>query len=169
MLTMLQRFATQSVITPNKTAANKTVENLLSVKLAADLKDFGAPVSVAVYGKDLINEKVLGASAKLALENSLTASASFDYDLTAEDYAIAGSVGYTLDIFDLAAGATFNYTKANDAKQLYANASVETSELIPGATLKLAYGPVANADGIATSNLLNEKYGKVDATCKIAF
>ena len=163
------KVATQSVITPNKKAANKTVENLLSVKLAADLKDFGAPVSVAVYGKDLINEKVLGASAKLALENSLNASASFDYDLTAEDYAIAGSVGYTVDIFDLAAGATFKYTKASDAKQLYANASVETSKLIPGATLKLAYGPVSDADGNATSNLLKEKYGKVDASCTIAF
>ena len=163
------KVATQSVITPNKKAANKTVENLLSVKLAADLKDFGAPVSVAVYGKDLINEKVLGASAKLTLENSLNASASFDYDLTAEDYAIAGSVGYTVDIFDLAAGATFKYTKASDAKQLYANASVETSKLIPGATLKLAYGPVSDANGNATSNLLKEKYGKVDASCTIAF
>ena len=163
------KVATQPVITPNKKAANKTVENLLSVKLATDLKDFGAPVSVAVYGKDLINEKVLGASAKLALENSFKASASFDYDLTAKDYAIEGSVGYTLDIFDLAAGATFKYKNATDSKQLYANASVETSKLIPGATLKLAYGPVSDTAGVATSNLLNEKYGKVDASCTIAF
>lgn len=39
------KVATQPVITPNKKAANKTVENLLSVKLAADLKDFGVQLA----------------------------------------------------------------------------------------------------------------------------
>ena len=48
------------------------------------------------------------------------------------------------------------------------HASIETTTLIPGATLKLAYGPVSK-DNVVTTNLLKEKYGKIDATCTIAF
>ena len=52
--------------------------------------------------------------------------------------------------------------------QLYANASIESTAIIPDALLKLAYGPNSTA-GAVTTNLLNGNYGSVDASCKITF
>ena len=60
-----------------------------------------------------------------------------------------------------------------DVARLTLNASVETESIIPGATLKLAYG-AADKD----QNLLKDQnkefqpvqnFGKVDATCTIKF
>lgn len=161
--------AAQAVLEPSKKGKNATVKNLLSLKLAADLKEFDVPVSLTLTARDIINEKIFGAAVKVALENSLTVKGSFDYDVTAKDYIASGSVGYTLDKFDLAAGATYKYTAKTEAKQLYADVSVSSSKLIPGATLTLAYGPCKDSNGVATSNLLKEKYGSIDFTCEISF
>ena len=144
---------------PKKNAA---VKNLLSAKVAADLASFDVPVTVAVCAKDVINAQVFGVSAKASVD-ALTISASFDYGVKEEAYFIGASASYKFDAFTVAAGINYNSTK-----QLYANASIETTTLIPGATLKLAYGPVSKG-GVVTTNLLDEKYGKIDASCTIAF
>ena len=60
-----------------------------------------------------------------------------------------------MDAFTVSAG--FNY---RSEKQLYANASIESSSIVPGATLKLAYGPTTYNNGKAVTNLLNKTYGK---------
>ena len=60
-----------------------------------------------------------------------------------------------MDAFTVSAG--FNY---RSEKQLYANASIESSSIVPGATLKLAYGPTTDNNGKAVTNLLNKTYGK---------
>ena len=158
-----KKVAAQPILEPNKKKGNATVENLLSAKVAADLSAFEIPVTVAASCRDILNKQVLGVSAKAAVD-ALTVSASFDYGVKEEAYLVGGSVSYNFDAFTVAAG--LNYRSAGE--QLYANASVETSTLIPGATLKLAYGPTSK-DGVVTSNLLKEKYGKIDATCTIAF
>ena len=145
--------------TPKKNAA---VKNLLSAKVAADLASFDVPVTVAVCAKDVINAQVFGVSAKASVD-ALTISASFDYGVKEEAYFIGASASYKFDAFTVAAGINYNSTE-----QLYANASIETTTLIPGATLKLAYGPVSKG-GVVTTNLLDEKYGKIDASCTIAF
>ena len=88
----------------------------------------------------------------------LTVGLSFNYGIKAEAYKISGNASYNYNGFTFAGGLAFT-----SAKVLTANASVETSALIPGATLKLAYAPTSD------TNLLNGKYGKVDATCTIAF
>ena len=90
-------------------------------------------------------------------------SESFVYGVKEKAYFIGASASYKFDAFTVAAGINYNSTE-----QLYANASIETTTLIPGATLKLAYGPVSK-DNVVTTNLLKEKYGKIDATCTIAF
>ena len=69
-----------------------------------------------------------------------------------------------MDAFTVSAG--FNY---RSEKQLYVNASIESSSIVPGATLKLAYGPTADDDGKVVTNLLDKKYGKFDASCTIYF
>ena len=142
--------------------SNATAENLLSVKVAADLSSFEVPVKVSAYAKDIVNAQVLGVSANATVD-ALEVGASFDYGIKEEAYLLGATVSYKFDAFTVAAGINYNSTE-----QLYANASVETASIIPGATLKLAYGPVSEK-GKVTTNLLDEKYGKIDATCTIAF
>ena len=142
--------------------SNAAAENLLSVKVAADLSSFEVPVKVSAYAKDIVNAQVLGVSASATVD-ALEVGASFDYGIEEEAYLLGATVSYKFDAFTVAAGINYNSTE-----QLYANASVETDSIIPGATLKLAYGPVSK-DGKVTTNLLDEKYGKIDATCTIAF
>ena len=147
------------LLTPKANAASK---NLLSARVAADLASFDVPVTVAIYAKDVINAQVFGVSASASVD-ALKVSAFFDYGVKEEAYLIGASASYKFDAFTVAAGINYNSTK-----QLYANASIETTTLIPGATLKLAYAPVSKG-GKVTTNLLDEKYGKIDATCTIAF
>ena len=142
--------------------SNAAAENLLSVKVAADLSSFDVPVKVSAYAKDIVNAQVLGVSASATVD-ALEVGASFDYGIEEEAYLLGATVSYKFDAFTVAAGINYNSTE-----QLYANASVETASIIPGATLKLAYGPVSEK-GKVTTNLLKEKYGKIDATCTIAF
>ena len=142
--------------------SNAAAENLLSVKVAADLSSFEVPVKVSAYAKDIVNAQVLGVSASAAVD-ALEVGASFDYGIKEKAYLLGATVSYKFDAFTVAAGINYNSTE-----QLYANASVETASIIPGATLKLAYGPVSEK-GKVTTNLLDEKYGKIDATCTIAF
>ena len=142
--------------------SNAAAENLLSVKVAADLSSFDVPVKVSAYAKDIVNAQVLGVSASASVD-ALEVGASFDYGIKEEAYLLGATVSYKFDAFTVAAGINYNSTE-----QLYANASVETASIIPGATLKLAYGPVSEK-GQVTTNLLKEKYGKIDATCTIAF
>ena len=142
--------------------SNAAAENLLSVKVAADLSSFEVPVKVSAYAKDIVNAQVLGVSASAAVD-ALEVGASFDYGIKEEAYLLGATVSYKFDAFTVAAGINYESTE-----KLYANASVETASIIPGATLKLAYGPVSK-DGVVTTNLLDEAYGKIDATCTIAF
>ena len=141
--------------------SNAAAENLLSVKVAADLSSFEVPVKVSAYAKDIVNAQVLGVSASAAVD-ALKVGASFDYGIKEEAYLLGATVSYEFDAFTVAAGINYESTE-----KLYANASVETASIIPGATLKLAYGPVSEK-GKVTTNLLDEKYGKIDATCTIA-
>jgi|GEM_PF-1638030 len=155
-----------SDITTNATLEDRTyaVKNLLTAQVSADLSAFEIPVSFAITGRDLINDgRGLGFSAKANLA-AFSVGASFDMALTAKTYVISGNVGYTADLFSANVGLTYY-----SAKQLFATASIESSAILPNATLKLAYSPIANADGLITSDLLNKKYGRVDATCTIAF
>ena len=142
--------------------SNAAAENLLSVKVAADLSSFEVPVKVSAYAKDIVNAQVLGVSASATVD-ALKVGASFDYGIKEEAYLLGATVSYKFDAFTVAAGINYESTE-----KLYANASVETASIIPGATLKLAYGPVSEK-GKVTTNLLDEKYGKIDATCTIAF
>ena len=66
-----------------------------------------------------------------------------------------------MDAFTVSAG--FNY---RPEKQLYTNAFIESSSIVPGATLKLAYGPTTDDNGKVVTD---KKYGKIDASCTISF
>ncbi len=155
-----------SDITTNAKLKDRTyaVKNLLSAKVSADLSAFEIPVSFAITGRDLINDgRGLGFSANAKLA-AFSVGASFDMALTAKTYVISGNVGYTADLFTANVGLTYY-----SAKQLFASASIESSAILPNAALKLEYKPIADADGLIASDLLNKKYGRVDASCTITF
>ena len=69
-----------------------------------------------------------------------------------------------MDAFTVSAG--FNY---RSEKQLYANAPIESSSIVPGATLNLASRPTTDDNGKVVTNLRDKKYGKIDASCTISF
>ena len=154
---------TQAILEPNKKSDNTTVENLISAKVAADLSAFEIPVTVAVTGRDILDQQVIGASASASVD-ALTVGATFDYGVKAKAYLVGATASYAFDAFTVSAGVNYR-----SEKQLYANASIESSSIVPGATLKLAYGPTTDDKGKVVTNLLDKKYGKIDATCTIAF
>ena len=69
-----------------------------------------------------------------------------------------------MDALTVSAGVNFK-----SQKQLYANSSIQSSSIVPGATLKLTYGTTTDEDDKVVTNLLDKKYGKIDASCKISF
>ena len=155
--------STQAILEPNKKKGNTTVKNLISAKVAADLSAFEIPVTVAVTGRDILDQQVIGASASASVD-ALTVGATFDYGVKAKAYLVGATASYAFDAFTVSAGVNYR-----SEKQLYANASIESSSIVPGATLKLAYGPTTDDNGKVVSNLLDKKYGKIDASCTISF
>ena len=142
-------------------------KKLLSANASASID----PVSLTVTAMDILGKKNLSVKASADLSDALAVSASASYVLANNNWSVSGSATYKADAFTAKAGATFNYVSA-DAMQLYANASIESSSVLPGATLKLSYSPIAiplSRPTAYTTNLLNGKYGKIDATCKIEF
>ena len=93
-------------------------------------------------------------------------------------YYLGADVEYTNDLFTAKAGVGFNSyvgkvngNNVKDLAQLTLKASVESDAIIPGATLKLAYGA---ADDVKQNLLKDQKpvdqsIGKVEATCTIKF
>ena len=150
----------------------------VSAQVKGDLNEFDVPVVVTVYGKDVLNDKSgqkLGGEVSATVE-AFTVTAGGNYKLSTKELEVSGSVKYAAEKFTAKAGATFSKTlEENGAKQLYANASVESDSIIPGATLKLAYGPITEDKKTyyeTVTNLLDiEKtnYGKVDLSCTIKF
>ena len=152
----------------------------VSAQVKGDLNEFDVPVIVKVYGKNILDDKAgqtLGGEVSATLD-AFTVTAGGSYTLSSKKLGVSGSVKYAAEKFTVKAGADFTKYLVDDGyKQLYANASIESDSIIPGATLKLAYGPtyVSSEDktySYADTNLLNgdaAKYGQVNASCTIKF
>ena len=142
-----------------KTANDTTgIENLLSAQVTTDLTAFEVPLQLTVAGKDLINKQNLSAKVVAPID-PVTITVYGGYVIQDEDWNVGGSVAYTHDLFTAEAGV-----EVSKGVSLTANASISSTALVPGATLKLAWYD-ANED----MDLLNEKYGKIAASCSIAF
>ena len=159
----------------------KALANTLHLQAKVDLANFDVPVALTVYGKDVINTLNLGAKAevtlspvKLAVKGGYIVKPGLTTTEVGNVY-VGADVEYANDLFTAKAGLSYNtYVGKNvsDAACLSASASVETTAIIPGATLKLAYGAADNdmnflKDQIALQPAQN--LGKVDATCTIKF
>ena len=57
----------------------------------------------------------------------------------------------------------------DNANVLTFDAAVESEVLVPGATLKLAYGKTADKQNLLSGQTLAQDLGKVEASCTIKF
>ena len=157
----------------NGSTKEKLSAHTLSAQVATDLSTFDVPVKLTVYGKDMLNAKDYGAKAEVAID-AIKLGAKGGYKFEAKNYYLGASVEYAHDLFTAKAEVGFNSNVGKGVKdeaQLTLSASVESDAIIPGATLKLAYGA---ADDVKQNLLKDQKVvdqsiGKVEATCTIKF
>ena len=163
----------------------KTLAHTLSAQVATDLAAFDLPVKLTVYGKDILNTMDYGAKAevtidaiKLGVKGGYVIDPILAKKIADENfgkYYLGADVEYTNDLFTAKAGVGFNSYVAKGlekAAQLTLSASVESSAIIPGATLKLAYGAAKKDQNLLKDQIAlqpAQNLGKVDATCTIKF
>ena len=141
-------------------------KDLLSAKVAINLD----PVTLTVTGKDLINTQDLGLSAKFDATDELAVTARGGYCIDTEVANGGADVVYTAPDYIAKLGGTY-YTKGTvySEGRIKLNASVESSTIVPGATLLLAYAGDDLTDAKAASDYDNGDKGSVYAYVKIAF
>ncbi|MGI6432715.1 MAG: hypothetical protein ACOXZ4_02465 [Sphaerochaetaceae bacterium] len=140
-------------------------ENIVSVKVAAKID----PVVVTVYGKNLINDQILGGSVKFNATDELAVTGRGEYTIASEAWKGGADVVYTTDDFVAKLGGTYHSTE-----RVQLNASIESATVVPGALLKLAYAgdDLTEVDGRPSSgagSYDNGDKGSITASVKIAF
>ena len=130
-------------------------------------------ISGDIYAQDILAEDkdiFIGADAEYTVD-AVSVGAGFWMTTESKIMEVSGNVEYAAEKFTAKAGAVYGtQIDVEDSSYLRLNASVESSAIIPGATISLGYGPNTNgATGDKTTNLLDEKYGSVTAQCVIAF
>ena len=142
------------------------VKNLLSAKAVVDLNAFDVPVALTVTGKDLVNKQDLNLKAAFNITEQLSASVNGGYIIDTKVWSVGGDVKYAADAFTVKAATAVKKTVDTDNMLLSASASVESAVLVPGSTLKLAW---SGAKDLLDKDPSKTNYGKVIASCKIAF
>ena len=145
------------------------IENLLSAKAYLDLNAFDVPVSFTFTGKDLVNEQDLSAKASFTVVEGLTASVNGGYVIKTKVWNVGGDVAYAADAFTAKAAVGVKKTVDVDNLKLSASASVESSAIIPGATLALTWKDAKDLLKKDSTIVAGKNYGKVEASCTIAF
>ena len=148
-----------------KLAATKTID---IVTLTGSFEANNIFDQTAFYAREF--KPALEASATV---DAFTFGAKASYAIVAKKLATEASVKYSNDFLTAKAALNVNTTiETEDSTQLYVSASVESTALIDGATVSLAYAPYADADDVVTTNLLKAdttKLGKITASCKVTF
>ena len=140
--------------------------------LSAQVSGAYEGISGDIYAKNILAEDKdikIGADAEYTVD-AVTVGAGFEMTTDSKKMKVSGNVEYAAEKFTAKAGAVYGtQIDVKDSSYLRLNASVESSAIIPGATISLGYGPNKLMDGTVTTNLLKEKYGAVTAQCVIAF
>ena len=148
----------------NPTKVDTAVTNLLSVKVATDLNDFDVPVLLTVTGKDLVNTQDLSAEAKITAVEDLALTAKAGFKLSDKSWNAGLAAEYKAEEIGTIK-ANLDYASAK--KLLSAGVSVENTTLVDGATLSAGWYDAK--DLLKKDNTEASNYGKLQATCKIAF
>ena len=141
--------------------------------LSAQVSGAYEGISGKIYAQDILEENkdvTIGADAEYTVD-AVKVGAGFWMTTDSKKMEVSGNVEYAAEKFTAKAGAVYGtQIDVKDSSYLRLNASVESSAIIPGATISLGYGPNTDgATGKKTTNLLKEKYGSVTAQCVIAF
>lgn len=143
--------------------------NLLSVKLTADLNEVVENVPVTVYTQF---------SSKDAADSRMNAGADYTIAMDMASMAVGIDAGLVFGTDDWMIGGDVEYTAADEAyvacasvkfknltNEIVPEVSVETTTLVDGATLTLAYDGISMLlDDLSTSDP-----GAITATCLIEF
>lgn len=145
--------------------------NNLDAKLAAE-KTFGEDVKVTVKAsvdaRDIINDarEITPALDASCTVDAFTFGAKASYGIMGKKLALEGNVKYAHEMFTAKAGVNFSTTvESENTSVLSASASIESTKLINGATVSLAYAADKTTNYLAE----NTKLGKVTAAVKVAF
>ena len=141
--------------------------------LSAQVSGAYEGISGDIYAQNILAENKnikIGADAEYTVD-AVKVGAGFWMTTDSKKMEVSGNVEYAAEKFTAKAGAVYGtQIDVKDSSYLRLNASVESSAIIPGATISLGYGPNTDgATGKKTTNLLKEKYGSVTAQCVIAF
>ena len=144
-------------------------DKLLSAQLSATIEN----ITVKAYGKNLLVEdgRKVGGSVKAVID-AFTVGANAGITLKSKAFSAGANVEYAAEKFTAKAGADFGITFGTDnTTVLSATASIESSAVIPGATLSLAYGTDSdnNDMNFLKDQEVPQNFGAVTAKCKIAF
>ena len=130
-------------------------------KLAATVAD----VSLSLTGLNLVHAQDLTIAASYPVSDMLTVGAEFGYVVDTEAWSVGADATYATDMYTLAAAAGFN-----SAEELSMSASIESTTMIPGATLKLAWEDADYINsGVAVGDGATDNLGSITASASIAF
>ena len=158
-------------------------EHMLSAQVKTDLNSFDVPVAITVGVNDIIAKQAIKAKVEVTPVAGLSLAVNGGYTVDDTGRAADGAIlennelvgkwsagldaTYEMDIMKITAGVSAEQQIVDGAKvKLGMNAAVETSSLIPGATLKLAW---ADADDLTNTGTEDTQYGKVTASIKMTF
>ena len=182
------------VYVPNKYFKEKS-EDMLSAQVKVDLNSFNVPVALTVGVNDILATQEIVAKAEITAIEGLKLTVNGGYTIDADGRVAApGTVTkdysrdivddkdrdfvgkwkagldaeYDMNIMKITAGisAEQRVKKGADVK-LGLNAAVETSSLIPGATLKLAWADAEDILKVGNDN--DKELGKITASIKMTF
>jgi hypothetical protein len=147
-------FATRSMDAYLQTSPYGTDENILSVKLGAEIEGF----DITVKGLDLVNQQDLSASVGYAITDEISVAVRGGYNIKNEEWKAGAGVEYTHDMFTASLDADLNGT--DEVKGLELGATIKSTTLVDGAILSLGY---------ANANILADKKGAITAKAVIEF
>ena len=160
-----------------------TSEHMLSAQVITDLNSFEVPVKLTAGVNDIIAKQAISVKAEVTPMEDLKLTVKGGYTIDdngrddngkiREQKKIIGkwSAGldgeYTVNDYKITAGISAEQKVTEGAKvKLGMNAAVETTSLIPGATLKLAW---ADAKDLLDMDPDATNYGKITASIKMTF
>lgn len=146
-------------------------KELLSAKAVTDLSAFELPVKLTVTGKDLLNAKNISAKAAFSIDD-ISLAVSGRYVFSTSKVSASASASYETDDYSAEAGINWsNKLKEENSAAFYITAAVESSTIIPGATVSLVYDEdsAENSMNFLSGQATAQNFGAVTAKCKIAF
>ena len=140
-------------------------DDYVSVSAGFDLNSFDVPVAISLMGIDLVNDQYIGAEVATTPIEGLKVSVNGGYGIADKAWDTGLNVEYKNDLLKTKAGLSVAGGEGKEVL-LGAEASVETTSLIPGAKLGLAW---SDAKDLLNKYEDKSNYGKIMATVGIEF